>query len=203
MITLNLDERATLDGQEYVSTGSVVGDGILKRIVAIPAAKTGQLTTRTDGDTGVLTMAAGHGIQQGDRLDVYWGSFAGRRGLEVTGVDGNLVSIDGGAGDDLPANLTAITAAVPVQETFACDGDDVVALLLWGDQPGTIVVVDADDAELYAMSIGSTTNAGRSAIWHAGRNPINPLAGVILASAYFSHRSATASATLRLAALLT
>lgn len=201
MITLNLDERATLDGQEYVTTGSVLGDGILKRIVVVPAAKSGQLTTRTDADTGVLTMAGGHGIQQGDRLDVYWGSFSGRRGLEVTSVDGNLVSIDGGAGDDLPTNLTAITAAVPVQETFACDGDDVVALLLWGDQRGTIVIADADDAELYAQSVGSTTNAGRSAVWHAGRDPVNPLAGVTLATAYFSHR-ATTSATLRLAVLL-
>lgn len=201
MIPLNLDERATLDGQEYPNLTAVLGDGILKRIVTVPAAKVGQLTTRTDADTGVLTMAGGHGLQQGDRLDVYWGSFFGRRGMTITNVDTNLVSVDGGAGDDLPTNLTAITAAVPVQETFACDGDDVVALLLWGDQRGTIVIVDDQDAELYALPIGSTTNVGRSAIWHAGRDPVNPLDGAALATAYFSHR-ATSQATFRLAVLL-
>ena len=70
----------------------------------LPAAKAGTLSARTDDNTGVVTLAAGHGLEVGDVVDVYWsGSGNYRYGMDVTVVDGNDVTVDGGAGAD---NLT-------------------------------------------------------------------------------------------------
>ncbi len=60
-----------------------------------------ELTTRTDADTGILTVATGHGVTTNDTLDVFWS--AGRiHGMTVTGTTSTTISIDGGSGDDLP-----------------------------------------------------------------------------------------------------
>ncbi len=65
----------------------------------------GQLTTRTDADTGVVTVISdsdtGHGITTSSTVDVYWQS-GQRIGMSVTAVTAKAVTVDGGAGDDLP-----------------------------------------------------------------------------------------------------
>jgi len=66
----------------------------------------GILTTRTDANTGVVT-AAGHGLAEGDYADIFWSGGA-RDHMSVTAVSGNAVSVDGGTGDDLPAEDTAV-----------------------------------------------------------------------------------------------
>lgn len=84
---------------------------------SIPAAKTGQLTTRTNNTDGTLTMSASHGITTGAIIDLYW--TGGRRYNVVAGtVSGNSVPISGGSGDNLPTNLTNITAQVQI--VMAC-----------------------------------------------------------------------------------
>ncbi len=59
------------------------------------------LSTRTDADSGILTVASGHGVTVNDALDVFW--TAGKvHAMSVTAQDATTITIDGGSGDALP-----------------------------------------------------------------------------------------------------
>ena len=73
---------------------------------ALVAAQVGSLTTRTDDNTGVGTLSTGHGLVTNDVVDVYW-SGGVRYGMVATR-SVNAITVDGGAGDVLPAQDTAI-----------------------------------------------------------------------------------------------
>ncbi len=94
-------------------------------------AKTGTLSTRTDNNTGTLTLGSGHGITDGQIIDVYW-SGGVQRTVTVGTVSGTSVPIDGGIGDNLPTATTAITACVQKAINLAIDGDnaDLIAVIL-------------------------------------------------------------------------
>jgi hypothetical protein len=95
------------------------------------AAKSGTLSTRTDDNTGTLTMAGGHGLTDGQIIDVYW-SGGVQRNVVVGTVATNSVPIDSGVGDNLPTATTAITAVVQKSINLAIDGDetDILAVVL-------------------------------------------------------------------------
>lgn len=67
----------------------------------------GTLSTRTDGDTGVCTLSSGHLITVSDTVSVWW-SGGDRKGMTVTAVNGSLVTVDAGTGDNLPATSSAV-----------------------------------------------------------------------------------------------
>ena len=94
-------------------------------------AKAGTLSARTDNNTGTLTLGSGHGITDGQIIDVYW-SGGVQRTVTVGTVSGTSVPIDGGIGDNLPIATTAITACVQKAINLAIDGDnaDIVAVIL-------------------------------------------------------------------------
>jgi hypothetical protein len=113
-----------------VSIGSInqskirTGDDLIDLQVTLPAGKSGTLTTRTDDNTGIVTVASGHGITGSDTVDVYWA--AGRRyGVDVTATDATTISIDLGAGDNLPTASTAVVIVKQVVVNKAIDGDNV------------------------------------------------------------------------------
>lgn len=112
-----------------VSIGSInqskirTGDDLIDLQVTLPAGKSGTLTTRTDNNTGVVTVATGHGITASDTVDVYWST--GRRyGVDVTAVGGTTIDIDLGSGDNLPAQSTAVVVCKQVVVNKAIDGDN-------------------------------------------------------------------------------
>jgi hypothetical protein len=111
---------------------AVVFDTIIAHeidLTAILAAQTGTLTTRTDNDTGVATLSTGHGLLTGDICDVYWA--AGMRyGMDAT-VSTNAVTLDGGGGDNLPDQDTAVTVVKQQVHNTPLDGDeaDIVAVI--------------------------------------------------------------------------
>jgi hypothetical protein len=115
--TLTVRTEATYLARSTSRSLAATGNSAEVASPTLAAAKTGTLTTRTDNDTGTLTMTAGHGITTGQTLDVYWAG-GQRRGMTVGTVATNSVPIDGGAGDNLPANTTAITAMVPTSVPF-------------------------------------------------------------------------------------
>lgn len=127
---------ATIGGVAVSGSISRDGDTPLPLDVILPAAKTGSLTTRTDNDTGVATMTAGHGFATSDVLDVFWTGTDGllkcRYGMTAT-VATNAVTIDGGAGDNLPTTTTALK----VSKTVTADLDftpEIATALLVGCQ---------------------------------------------------------------------
>jgi hypothetical protein len=80
------------------------------------------LTTRTDDNTGVITVTS-HSITTSDTVDVYWST--GRRyGVDVTAQDSTTISIDLGAGDNLPSSSTAVKIVKQVPFNLALDGDN-------------------------------------------------------------------------------
>lgn len=89
-----------------------------RRFCPIPSAgggsiiETGTLTTRTDDNTGIVTIDnALHAIETSAAVEVTWAG--GSRGAMVVGtVAGVSVPIDAGVGDVLPAQGTEVTVTV-------------------------------------------------------------------------------------------
>jgi len=71
-------------------------------------AESGTLTTLVDMDTAILTLGAEHEILVDDTVRVSW-TGGSRSGMTVTAVDGTSVTVDGGTGDILPEESTAVT----------------------------------------------------------------------------------------------
>lgn len=191
---LRVRESITLGGRSANSQSTVSAEGLVSKEVTVAAAKVGQLTTRTDANTGTLTMSGGHGITDGDVIDIYW-TGGSQRGATVGTVATNSVPIDGGIGDDLPTNLTAITACVRVEEALAATGDDVVAIEYYASKRGTITLAGSDDAEDTASTDGLGDGGLHSEL--PMRTGTNPISGDTIAKAFFSNGDSTASATLR------
>lgn len=177
----------TVDNETYTQTINNDSVSVERASPSIPAAKVGQLTTRTDDNTGTLTMAASHGITDGQILDVYWSGGA-RYGMTVGTVSVNSVPIDGGAGDNLPVNLTAITAMVVVEYPFAIEGDDAIQISVKSAAKGRIAFMDDMDAIIQQYEF----DAAGGQNWSAELGT-NPLAGETVANVWFSHASSAAA----------
>jgi hypothetical protein len=177
------------DGRTYSFSSTLEASaavGVMKTGVnALAAAKVGALT-------GELTMAGGHGITTGARLDVYW-SGGSRYGMTVGTVATNQVPVDGGAGDVLPADETAVTAMVPVQENLAVTGNDVVAIVADAAAAATVVFTTSAPADVLAVEIAGATAAY---FWQTGEGT-NPMAGAAVAKVYLSHGDSTAARDVR------
>jgi len=192
MATADIVNRLTVDGISFSLTASVLSDGVTRKekigTTALAIAKVGQLTTRTDNDTGTLTMVAGHGIATGNRLDLFWteaGVKGQRRGVVVGTVSVNSVPIDLGAGDNLPTNLTAITAQVPAVEEFLVTGSNAQFIGGKSSRRGIIVLTDGSDVEKLAMVLPGDT--GGAYQWYTGSGITNPIAAQTITKAYFSN----------------
>jgi len=164
---------------------------MLVALVADPtlaAAKTGSLTTRTDDNTGTLTMASGHGISTGNRLDVYWATGI-PYGMTVGSVSVNSVPIDGGAGDNLPTANTSITAMVPqLEEITLPSTEDAKGIAI--TCPGKAIAVFRNAADTVLL-VGEVTTTN-DYLWDgSGTNPLGT--GEDLADVYLSHGDSTAA----------
>lgn len=133
-------------------------------IITVPAGKAGSLTTRTDDNTGVATLSTGHGLATSDVVDVYW-SGGVRYGMTAT-VATNAVTVDGGAGDVLPAQDTAVVLCEQVAVTCNIDGDNIeligVLLKCDGDSAakGHVDFLDSGNAQIHETDLVRYDQAG-------------------------------------------
>lgn len=199
MYSATVDRNCSVAGKSFPFQKQVTASKHSGIDITVAAAKVGQLTTRTDADTGTLTMDSGHGFTTGVRLDVYWDG-GSRRGMTVGTVATNSVPIDGGAGDDLPTNLTAITAAVPTEEDITLDGDDVALIAMFAGAEGSIVLADASDVTILGKAVGGS-NGGEQSYVFADGDGTNPVAGGDIAKVFLSHGDSDASQDMRLSLL--
>lgn len=120
--------------------------GVINVNESLNRSWSGTLTTRTDNNTGVLTLEAGHGIATGNTICIYW-TVAGVNGHQrrstVGTVSVNSVPIDLGVGDNLPIATTPVI--VCVEKQFACD-------------------TGGKDETAFAMKIGTAAQVGRGRI---------------------------------------
>lgn len=189
--TIQKTTRFIVDDESSSKTISTTGASLERTTLTIPAAKTGTLTTRTDSDTGVATMTAGHGFSTSDKLDVFWAG-GSRRAMTAT-VAVNAVTIDGGSGDALPVTTTALTVMKPVSTAVDLNGDNVVAITVYGARGGYVAYKDSGGSDLKVY--GPLDNPGGGDGFVTGDT--NPLAEATVASVTFSHGYSSGSAEMR------
>lgn len=193
-ITAAFQRTFQVSGLAFNSSRQVSSDVAPPWSVDVPAAKAGQLTTRTSDTAGTLTMANGHGFTDGVKLHLYWtvGGVQGTCRATVGTVVTNSVPFTGGVGDPLPTNMTNVTAMVPNTEVLAVPGNSLVALAVNCPIGGTVVFADASNNELY-VSVRTPQNTSDVVVTADGTNP---LAGDTVAKIILSHPSSSGPSTL-------
>jgi hypothetical protein len=94
----------------------------------LPVGHAGVLTTRTSATAGVVTLTAGHDIVTGV-VDIHWpGGCRYNMGGTVSDTNTLTLVIGDSAGDDLPAQTTAIVAAPPVSLDVTFDADNLTLI---------------------------------------------------------------------------
>lgn len=201
-VSLKVSRGYTVAGKSFSGNRTINGDSaVLKDPGSVAAAKAGQLTTRTDNDTGTLTMSSGHGITTGARLDIFWeeaGVKGSRYGVTVGTVATNSVPIDAGAGDNLPTNLTNITAMVPLEFEITVSSDEIVGACCYAGAQANFVFTDGSDA---VQAVFQVDAAGDAAGWDTGEGTTSPFDSTTIVKLYMSHGGA-AAAQLRAALVL-
>jgi len=171
-----ISQNAAVGGLSIQSTVSRTASSQIGHETELPAASAGTLSTRTDDNTGIVTLAEGHGLEIGDVVDVYWGDAGGstyRYGMDVTDVDGNDVTIDGGAGTNLPAQDTAVTVAEQVTLDTDFDGDLLEMIVASASRRSHVGFRDSVPTVLKEVELP----AGEAWAWAADQGIANPLAG--------------------------
>lgn len=199
MGTVNVALKTTVLGVAFSKAPQVTYDafaGAANKVVA--AATTGTVTARTDNDTGSVTLATGHGITTGGKLDIYWSESGVRKrriNMTVGTVAGDVVPLDGGTGDNFPALTTAVTAMRPQTEAVAVTGDNVVYFGAKSSRWGSVYFLDGS-GNLLAQFQLNDSDSGGSYIWYTGSGVTNPLAGLTTVTLAFSHYYSGGSATM-------
>jgi len=170
---------------------------IEKTITALVAAQTGTLTTRTDDDTGIATLSTGHGIETADVVDVYW-SGGVRYGMDAT-VSVNEITIDGGAGDNLPVQDTAVTVVEQTAIEVNFDGDDAQIIgIFYRNASDTAAkahldLQDVGDATIKEVDlVHESANGGCDNIWNISAGDTNDFTGNRVTHGAASHDSTSA-----------
>jgi hypothetical protein len=116
------------------------GDGQTQ--IPLAAGKAATDWVKTDANTAACNLTAGHGYVSG-KADVYW--TGGMRYDVDMVVTVNALALDGGVGDDFPANgnLTVVVCT-PQQINTAIDGDNVQLLCINSTKRGSVYFEDAD-----------------------------------------------------------
>jgi len=154
----------------------------------LPAANAGDLTTRTDADTGVVTAdSSEHGITASDTVNVFWADGV-RYGMDVSDVTDDAITVDGGAGDDLPTQDTAVFIAAQVSIGIGFDGDNLSVIDVMADARAHVDFQDSGSSSLKAVEL-SANNSWR---WVTGTGT-TPITGNAVAAVLAS--AGTAAAT--------
>lgn len=192
-----INQAVTIGGVSFPNLSTTVdGDGLLSVSKNAAAAKEGTLTTRTDNDTGTLTMSTGHGITTSAKVDIYWDG-GNRYNVTVGTVSGNSVPIDLGSGDNLPVADTTIYVRVLEVENFVVEGDDIQVMAFTSLYEGRITLRDASSAVLFSEYL----SAGETYYWYAASGVTNPVAGDSVAEVAFSHSNTEGTCAMKVALL--
>lgn len=190
-------------GVNIQKTGSRTGDGLISREIELPAGKAGTLTTRTDNDTGIVTVASGHGMTDADTVDLYWSG--GRRyGVDVTATGATTISFDLGAGDNLPVETTPVVIVKQVAINVALDGDNIQVLGLSFEfaspaitDDGHVTFKDAAGDVIAQLDLEANTPQ----IYDVAGGQANPFTGDPITNAYASNGCSSSAATLKIISL--
>jgi len=175
--------------------------------VVLPVGTAGTLTTRTDDDTGVITVAS-HSLIVGDRVNVFWSG--GRRyGMLVSSQTGTTITVgtaggDIGAGDVFPATSTPVVITKQVLINTAIDGDTIqilgiiaIATIGTSTAKAHIDMQDAGSASIEAINL----TANVPIIYDVAGGASNVFTGNPITKSYAANGSATEELTLKILSL--
>lgn len=190
-----------VNSKNMTESVTVTGDGLVQKDVQANLAKAGTLTTRTDDDDGVITMGAGHGFVDGDRLDIFWdvGGVKGSRYGITADMTGDLLTVTGGAGDVLPADESPVTVCKCKSESFNVIGNNMQLLSLYMSGRGNIIIADAVPAAHHPQVFPNNAQVYQ---WYVDSGITNPLAGDTVTQIFVSQASTTTAADCRAVALV-
>jgi len=202
-VTGRISETITVGGVNFNSVISKTNSGQMGAEEAYVAAKTGQLTTRTNATDGVITGATGHGVVTGKLINIQWTgstpSAGSRRAVQAT-VAGDAITITGGYGDNLPDNLTNVTLSVCTETAFPVVGANVTMLALMCEGGDVEVsIVTAVPAEITHVHL---TN-GQAYQWSLDNGFTNPVTGSTIANVITGAIAGAAAGTVRIGCLYT
>lgn len=157
--------------------------------VPVTAAVPGTLSTRTDNDTGVLTVASGHGITDDDTVDLYDSATGDliRKDMDVTAVTGTTISIDAGSGSNLPVQDTAVIVCKQTLINSLIDGDAIQFIVIGLDLPGVnqakgrAIFELADDSDVFEATLQGPM------AWNVAGGQANDFAGAAVAKCRVTH----------------
>lgn len=195
---LSVQVQASAFGRQYSVDESENSNSGIPFSPSVPKAFTGILTTRTDNDTGVITIDdPAHTVLNGDKVMVYWEddivahTKGRRRMMSVTALAGQAATIDLGLGDNLPTVLTPVIICSMVEVDAAFVGNDAVGLVMAsGSQEANFVFDSVAPAELLYVAL----TANKSYVWSAASGIANPLAGLTVATLWIGHNNTSAAA---------
>lgn len=197
--------RITITGaigtNSYTTSANKTSVGLEGIAQTVAVAKVGELTTRTDNDTGVVTFVTGHGFTTGNLIDLFWtvGGVPGSRRAMTATVAGDAVTLDGGSGDNLPALNSDVTGMVPSEYAFTLDGDDLVMLCVRSNAQGWIVFVDDAPADIALATYRFDAAGGFT--WASDLGTANPMAGDVVTAVKLSHANSTTAQAMRAEAM--
>ncbi len=156
--------------------------------LSMAAGLAGTLSTRTDNDTGVLTVATGHGITISDTVAVFWnGGFV--KNCDVTAVTSTTISIDAAIGDNLPTATTAIVVSKQNSYSLLLSGDTLRVMAISCGQRALVDFRSSAPATLLAYDMAESE--GRT--WLSESDVTNPLAGDTVATVHVANGGTTAA----------
>lgn len=194
-ITGKCNQTLSLPGVSISTTiDRSASGGVPPQDVAVPAAKAGSLTTRTNNTDGELTMTdTDHGIETGDKITIFWAGGIAYQATVGT-VVAKVVPFTGAKGDNLPAKDTAITAGVIAVLDVDFDGDKLKMFAAMSNRRGHVVFEDSGDAVLSAAELV----ANEPYLYIDGVTATNPLTGNPVDEVHVANGDATAAASFKM-----
>ena len=179
MPTATIEVFSSLSGRHAMVQRTA--DGRDERAPTLAAGLVPTTWTKTDANTGTAVLPEGHGLVTSDVVAVLWaGGF--RYGLTAT-VTGNSAVLDGGAGDDLPANGTPVVVAKKVVVDLVEAGNDIALLEISGRKSDNVtaarvlaVFVTSENVAIAAFDVTDFC------LWAVNLGLANPLAGAAIAA---------------------
>jgi len=190
-ISASIRQSSSLGGVSFGESQTLTADGQIVHDVSVPAAQTGDLSTRTSDTQGEITMdESAHTITTGARVCLFWAG-GSRRDVTVGTVSGADVPFSGGLGDALPIATTEIFVSLPEELDIFVDGDNVVAALASFAKEGIVEFIDTDasEQEIVAWNVGE----GGVKMWHNADGDDNPFTAANIGRLYVSHKDAAAA----------
>lgn len=166
---------------------------------ALAAGKESTDWSKTDANTGDATLASGHGISSGDMVDVYWPDGV-RYGMNAS-VASLVVTVDGGAGDDLPVDDTVMVVSPIVQIDSDFDGDLVSILGVMSTKRGHVNFRSVETSGVGGALLAQELLANEAYTWASNIGVTNPLTGDPVARIDVSNGDPDDEATIKIVAL--